>query len=143
MTEASLIHFFKEDVQFKLFHQSSLRQWVNTCITMHKKTCGEINFIFCSDRYLLNLNKTYLKHHTLTDIITFDYTIKKTLSGDIFISIERVAENAITLKTNLKDELHRVIIHGVLHLCGFSDKTPFQKKRMRKAEDKCLSLRTF
>ncbi len=89
------------------------------------------------------MNIKYLNHKTLTDIITFDYSEKSIISGDIFISIDRVRENAKLLKNSIKDELHRVMIHGVLHLCGYSDKKPADKEKMTKAENKYLSLRTF
>ena len=99
---------------------------------------GEISYIFCSDDYLLDINKTYLKHDFYTDIITFDYTDAKKISGDLYISIDRVRDNAQELNLGFEQELHRVIIHGVLHLLGLKDKTEEEAKEMRKAEEECL-----
>lgn len=109
-------------------------------IKKQKKQCGELHFIFCSDAFLLKLNKEYLGHQTLTDIITFDYSQKKKLSGEIYISIPRVKENSKKFKTPFTNELHRVMIHGVLHLCGYKDKTKAQKEKSREREDACLKL---
>jgi rRNA maturation RNase YbeY len=107
-----------------------------------KKEIGDLTYVFCSDDYLLSLNQQFLKHNTLTDIITFDYSEgKKELSGEIYISIDRVADNAAKFKTDFQDELHRVMIHGVLHLAGYKDKKPAEKALMRKKEEACLSLR--
>ncbi len=137
------IYFFTEQTSFVLKQKSLVKHWISNCIGSEKCSFSTINFIFCSDKYLLNLNKSYLNHSTLTDIITFDYSVKNQLSGDIFISIERVKENAKSLKINNKNEVHRVMIHGVLHLCGYGDKSLKEKDLMRKREDKYLSLRTF
>jgi rRNA maturation RNase YbeY len=137
------INFFCEECNFILRNKTSIRQWMMDCIKKHKRKAGTLNIIFCNDDYLLKMNKKYLKHNTLTDIITFDYTEENTLSGDIFISVDRLRDNHKLLKTSLKDEVHRVIIHGVLHLSGFKDKTPADKAKMTKAENYCLSLRTF
>lgn len=121
----------------------SAESWVSNTIQEENLKEGNINYIFCDDAYLLDKNIKYLKHNTLTDIISFDYTMGKLISGDIFISVERVKENAITFKTAFKDELHRVMIHGVLHYCGYIDKTDADKKLMRSKEDYYLSLRDF
>jgi probable rRNA maturation factor len=121
----------------------SAESWVSNTIQEENLKEGNINYIFCDDAYLLDKNIKYLKHNTLTDIISFDYTMGKLISGDIFISVERVKENAITFKTAFKDELHRVMIHGVLHYCGYKDKTDADKKLMRSKEDYYLSLRDF
>ena len=102
---------------------------------------GEIQFIYCSDSYLLQLNRQYLQHDTFTDIITFDYSAEKTVSGDIFISIDRVSENAKKFSHSFEDELHRVMAHGVLHLMGFKDKSKKTKLQMTTEEDKALLLR--
>jgi rRNA maturation RNase YbeY len=109
----------------------------------YKKNLGSLNYIFCTDNYLLQINNDYLKHNTLTDIITFDYTEGKMVSGEVFISVERVRENAALFSGSFKDELHRVMIHGILHLCGHKDKTPSAKKEMTAQEDYYLSLRSF
>lgn len=137
------VNFFKEDVQFRLIDKEAVSSWVAYCIKKHHKKPGTLNFIFCSDEFLYAMNIKYLNHKTLTDIITFDYSEKSIISGDIFISIDRVRENAKLLKNSIKDELHRVMIHGVLHLCGYSDKKAADKEKMTKAENKYLSLRTF
>ena len=137
------VNFFKEDVQFRLNDKDAISSWVVGCIKKHRKKPGTLNFIFCSDEFLHSMNVKYLNHKTLTDIITFDYSENKIISGDIFISIDRVRENAKLLKNSTKDELHRVMIHGVLHLCGYSDKKPADKQKMTLAENKYLSLRTF
>jgi len=121
----------------------AVTSWICKVITKEKFKEGTINYIFCNDDYLLEKNIKYLNHSTLTDIISFDYTIGKIISGDIFISVERVKENAKIFKTNFIDELHRVMIHGILHYCGYNDKTENEKKLMRSKEDYYLSLRKF
>ena len=107
------------------------------------KELGELNYIFCDDDYLLDLNVKTLNHNRLTDIISFDYTLGIVVSGDIYISYERVKENSVSLDQPFKDELHRVMIHGVLHYCGYKDKLDEEKMVMREKEDYYLSLRTF
>lgn len=114
--------------------------WISSAISIEKNVTGEINFIFCSDEYLLDINKKYLNHNYFTDVITFDYCEGNIVSGDIFISFDRVVENAISLKVNTEIELRRVIIHGVLHLLGFKDKTDDEKLTMREKEDFYLNL---
>lgn len=136
------IRYFTEQVKFKIKNARKTVIWVTSVAKKEKKAIGEINYIFCSDDYLLSLNQQFLKHNTLTDIITFDYSEgKKELSGEIYISIDRVADNAAKFKTDFQDELHRVMIHGVLHLVGYKDKKPAEKALMRKKEEACLSLR--
>jgi len=120
-----------------------VKNWIVKAILNENLKEGEVNYIFCDDNYLSDLNIKYLKHNTLTDIISFDYTIGKIISGDIFISIERVKENAELFNTKYVDELHRVMIHGVLHYCGYKDKTDEEKIQMRSKEDYYLSLRDF
>lgn len=139
------IHFFSEHQNFTLKQKKRIRQWIISCIQQEKKTPGEINYIFCNDKYLLAINKSFLNHNTLTDIITFPVetmedisTIKsntKKINGEIYISIERVKENAKAYRTTFQIELCRVLIHGVLHLCGYGDKNPAQAKKMRAKED--------
>ena len=109
----------------------------------YNKEIDQVNYIFCSDEYLLNMNKEHLQHDYETDIITFDYSENNTVSGDLFISLDRVIDNAKSLKLKRADELHRVMIHGVLHLAGYKDKSPQDQAEMRSQEDYCLSLRTF
>ena len=138
------IDFFTQDVSFKLPKPAKIRLWIKTLIEVEKKRLVHLNYIFCSDLYLLGLNKQYLKHRTLTDTITFDTSEREGhIEGDIFISIERVEANAAELATTFDNELHRVLVHGVLHLIGYSDKTARQKSQMRKKEDAYLSLRNF
>jgi len=121
-----------------------LPQWILKVIRKHKKHPGEVNYIFCNDRYLLKLNREYLSHETYTDIITFPTAEEKhVVSGDIYISVERVRRNAAIYKTTFSDELHRVMIHGILHLTGFSDHSAAEKKKMRSLEDEALALRNF
>ncbi|HEY9885814.1 MAG TPA: rRNA maturation RNase YbeY, partial [Vampirovibrionales bacterium] len=118
------IQFFSEQTDFVLPKQSDFSEWISRCISKKGKSTGSLNFIFCSDEYLLTLNKEYLNHDTYTDIITFNYVEEEIISGDIFISIDRVRENASALNIDFNEELSRVIIHGVLHLIGYRDKTP-------------------
>lgn len=134
------IFYFNEDSNYQLKDKKALRSWILQCIADHKLNCGTINYIFCSDVYLHQLNVQYLDHDTLTDVITFDNSQENTVSGDIFISIDRIKENARSFKVNTATELHRVMIHGVLHLCGFKDKSEKDKKAMRSEEDRCLQL---
>jgi len=118
-----------------------LRKWIGVVIGNENKLPGDLNFIFCSDDYLYKLNIEYLNHDTLTDIITFDLSeIEDEISGEIYISIERVKENSGKFNVSFYEELHRVIIHGILHLAGYNDKTPDEVSLMRKKEDYCLSL---
>jgi probable rRNA maturation factor len=135
-------HFFNEGVRYKIPHPRKTVSWLKKAIRNEGFNLRELNFVFCSDEYLRSLNVSYLRHHTYTDIITFDNSQEDGLiEGDIFISIHRVKENAALFKTVFDIELHRVIIHGVLHLMGYSDKTTRKKAIMRKKEDAYLSLR--
>ena len=136
------IHFFSEEIKFSLRKKNDLRKWILKTILKEGYKLGELNFIFCSDKYLLQLNKKFLKHNTLTDVITFDYSeTTQNISGEIYISIERVKESAKKFNATFKNELYRVIIHGVLHLCGFSDKSPSQKSQMKNKEDYYLNFK--
>jgi rRNA maturation RNase YbeY len=137
-----VIRFFSEDISFKIDLPRKKSQWIKEVARREKKTIKEINYIFCSDGYLLQLNQGFLNHKTLTDIITFDNSEGENgLEGEIYISIERVQENALKFNNEFEDELHRVMIHGVLHLIGYKDKKPSEKALMRKKEEACLSLR--
>jgi rRNA maturation RNase YbeY len=136
------IHYFYEQIDFKIETPRKASTWITLVAKTEKKEIGDLTYVFCSDDYLLSLNQQFLKHNTLTDIITFDYSEgKNELSGEIYISIDRVADNAAKFKTDFQDELHRVMIHGVLHLAGYKDKKPAEKALMRKKEEACLSLR--
>ena len=138
------INFETEDIHFELTNYQQVSEWIKQVIHNHDFELGELTYIFCSDEYLHKINLEYLDHDTYTDIITFDNADEDgTIEGDIFVSVERVKENAAELKIPFEDELHRVLIHGVLHLLGHDDTTPELKAAMRKEEDKCLSLRKF
>ncbi|MGK6350581.1 rRNA maturation RNase YbeY [Parapedobacter sp. DT-150] len=138
----SNIHFFSEDTEYRPQHKAALRAWVIETAKAEGYKTGEINFILCSDAYLLNINKQYLQHDTYTDIVTFDHSERSgVVAGDIFISIDRVRENAAKFGVLEQDELHRVIIHGILHLCGYSDKRKNDKVLMTEKEDFYLSTR--
>lgn len=135
------IHFFSENIPFILKRKRRLRAWILDCIAREKLKAGIINFIFCDDAYLLPINQSYLHHDTLTDTISFNYSDDEgKVQGDIFISIERARENARTFKARPIDEIHRLIIHGVLHLGGYEDKDPEDKALMSQKEDYYLSL---
>lgn len=131
------INFHFENVAFDFSNGPILTSWVKSTISSKKKKLGFLNFIFCNDKYLHGLNVEYLDHDTLTDVITFSYS-DDTIEGDIFISIDRVQENANELKVSFTNELHRVMIHGLLHLLGFKDKTKEEKETMTKNENECL-----
>lgn len=125
---------------FKLKNSKKLSEFIHLIAFTEEHEIGELNYIFCSDKYLLELNKQYLNHDTLTDIITFDYTAHDEVSGDVFISIDRVKENAVIFKQSFQTELNRVLFHGVLHLCGYKDKKSAHQKLMRAKEDFYLNL---
>ncbi len=134
---------YNSELDYRLEIEDDVSEWLRSCITKELKKEGEIQYIFCDDQYLVEKNVKYLNHNTLTDIISFDYTVGTILSGDIFISIERVKENAKEFNEEFLTELCRVMIHGILHFCGYKDKTEHEKEIMRKKEDYYLSLRTF
>ena len=131
--------YYHSECDFELKEDVSITKWLKDVISTENKELGEINYIFCDDQYLLKKNQEYLQHDTFTDIITFDYTEKNRLSGDIFISIERVKENAITFAVPFETELKRVIIHGILHLIGYKDSSDEDTKTMRSKENFYLS----
>ena len=138
MSKAS-INFFTEDTNYTLKNKRKLKAWITSVITAEGYTLQELNFILCSDEYLLRINQDYLDHDTYTDVITFDNSeTLKTIVGDIFISIERVQENAKEIKVSTMDELCRVMIHGTLHLLGYKDKTKTAKISMTAKEDHYL-----
>jgi len=137
--------FVVEDVpEFELSDAEGLVQWLERIAAVHEYRIVQLTYIFCSDNYLHALNVEYLDHDTLTDVITFDNSDDADiLEGDVFISVERVRENAQDLGISFRDELHRVMIHGVLHLLGYHDKDLLSQTAMRAKEDYCLALRTF
>ena len=134
------IGFFNENSGFRLRNLKRVRSWITDAIIKEGRTPGDLSVIFCDDPFLLEMNIEYLNHDTLTDIITFDYNEGSLIIGDIFISIERVKENARLYSKSFEDELHRVIIHGVMHLCGYKDKKSKDKVTMRQKEDEFLAL---
>lgn len=136
-----MIHFFYEDTEEKISKEIVL--WLENLILSEQKKVGEINYIFCNDEYLLKINQDFLQHDYYTDIITFDKVRGQTISGEIFISLPRVRENAVSLGKNYEEEKRRVIAHGLLHLCGYTDKTEKEKINMRSKEDFYLNLYPF
>ncbi|HEY8783900.1 MAG TPA: rRNA maturation RNase YbeY [Mucilaginibacter sp.] len=138
------IHFFEEDITYKLKHKTAVRRWITETVQTEGYKLKELTYIFCSDSYLLQINRQYLNHDTYTDIITFDNSeAEKVIGGDIFISIDRIRENAAKLNIAETDELHRVMIHGVLHLLGYGDKRSSDKQKMTLKEDFYLNRRCF
>lgn len=130
-----MISFYNVETDFNLKNKLKVRSWVRSILEQEGKQFGDISYVFCTDEYLLKMNIEYLKHDTLTDIITFDYSEQGKLAGDIFISIERVIENAKSFAVSVDEELGRVLAHGVLHLSGYKDKKAEDKKLMRTKED--------
>lgn len=131
---------FNYETGFKLNSEKRISKWIIETIASEGYKLEEINYVFCDDDYLHKLNVEFLKHDTLTDIISFDYSVGKIIQGDIFISVERVKDNAKDFGVSFEEELHRVVIHGVLHYCGYKDKTDEQAKIMREKENHYLSL---
>ncbi len=131
----SKVELFYEDTQTLKLPKSTLKKYINLLISGELKKVGEISVILCSDKYLLEINIEYLKHNYYTDIITFNYVEGNLISGDLFISVDRVKENSIVFNTGLIKELYRVIFHGILHLIGYNDKTEEEKKIMKTKED--------
>jgi rRNA maturation RNase YbeY len=139
---AGRIVFSKHQVSFRLRHKETLRKWLFDVCIKENKTILQLHYIFCNDSEILRLNQTFLNHHYYTDIITFGYSAHNSdlLEGEIYISIDTVRHNAEQLNISFKDELHRVMIHGLLHLCGYRDKTKKEKALMRYKEDAALCL---
>ncbi len=134
------IVFSNDNIVFNLKNKSKIKDWIKLVIQKEKKISGNLNYSFTSDESLLKINIEYLKHNTYTDIVTFNYNEGKKVSGDIFISIDRVKENAKKFETDFEEELHRVMIHGVLHLCGYKDKSKTDSDLMHKKENSALRL---
>lgn len=134
------ITYYAEDIKIPAIKKRVVNNWIKTVVEYNKKKIGEISYIFCSDNKILEINRQYLNHDYFTDIITFDYTKKNKISGDIFISLETVRSNAEKFGTSYFEELHRIIIHGILHLCGIKDKKPEERKRMEEHENYALGL---
>ena len=135
-----MVSFFNQDTAFAFKYKRLTAKWLKQVAASEAKKIGDVSVIFCSDNYLLDVNIKYLSHDYYTDIITFDYCQGNRLSGDLFISLDTVRSNAEMLGNDYNSELHRVIIHGVLHLCGINDKGPGEREMMEAAEDKALSM---
>lgn len=131
---------FNYECDFTLENKEAISTWLSAVIVSEKKKEGEINYIFCDDEYLHKINMEYLNHDTLTDIISFDYSVGNELNGDIFISIERVQDNANDFNVSFEEELKRVIVHGVLHYCGYKDKDEESERLMRSKEDEKIAM---
>ena len=131
---------FNYETEFVLANEEQIAHWVKEVVEKEGYKVGEVNYIFCGDEYLHKINVEFLQHDTYTDIISFDYTLGKMINGDIYISIERVEENAVKYNTTFVDELHRVMIHGVLHYAGYKDKTEEDKVEMRNKENNALLI---
>ncbi len=131
---------FNYELDFELPNEEVYSKWISDVILSENKSEGEINYIFCDDEYLLEINQQYLDHDTLTDIISFDYSMGNEIHGDVYISIERVKDNAIDFNVSFEDELKRVLVHGVLHYCGYKDKTESDEQLMRSKEDEKISM---
>lgn len=131
---------FNYELDFKLENETAFSDWISKVISSEIMNEGEINYIFCDDEYLLEINQQYLDHDTLTDIISFDYCVGNELHGDIFISVERVRDNANDFNVPFEEELKRVMVHGVLHYCGYKDKSEKDEKLMREKEEEKMKL---
>ena len=134
------IFFSTENIDFELADEPKVKKWILAVVGAQGKRVGNLNYLFCDDSYLINVNRTYLNHDTYTDIITFDYVEGNVVSGDILISVERVRENATLFNSSFEQELRRVIIHGVLHLLGQADKSDEDAAVMRRKEESALAL---
>ena len=134
------IYFSTENIHFDLKGKMRVKRWITDIIKAQGKKVGDISYLFCDDAYLIEVNRSYLNHDTYTDIITFDYVEDNLISGDIIISVERVKENAQLFGSTFDQELHRVIIHGILHLLGQGDKTAPEAAQMRKKEEAALAV---
>lgn len=131
---------FNYELDFKLDNEDAFSSWISSVILSESKKEGDINYIFCDDDYILEINNKYLNHDYYTDIISFDYSVGNELHGDIFVSIERIRENALDFNVTFDEELKRVIIHGVLHYCGFKDKSEEDELLMRLKEDEKIAM---
>lgn len=134
------IRFSSLNEKFELSEASNVKKWIAEVVKRREKSVGNISYLFCDDEYMLEVNRQYLDHDTYTDIITFDYVVANLISGDIFISVDRVGENARLFGVEFERELHRVVIHGVLHLLGQGDKSDAEAAEMRRQEEEALSL---
>ena len=136
-----MVSYYTQDIEFTFKNKAANNQWLRLVAESELKKLGPVSIIFCSDNYILDVNMKYLGHYYFTDIITFDYSKGDKISGDLFVSIDSVRENANEYKVDFKDELYRVIVHGILHLIGYDDHTPEEIAQMRAKEDYYLSVR--
>jgi len=134
------IHYQNDEISFPPIKRRETSKWIKSVAEIHNRKVGDISYIFCSDNRILEINNEYLRHDYYTDIITFDYSEGNTISGDIFISLDTVRSNSVEYKTDYEEELRRVIIHGILHLCGINDKTHDQQKEMTLKENQALEI---
>jgi rRNA maturation RNase YbeY len=135
-----MIQFLTENTDMPAFDPAQVRNWIQRVAALHGKTAGDIAYLFCDDARILEVNNQYLQHDYYTDIITFDYSIGKVISGDIYISVDTVETNALLYTCNVEKELYRVIIHGILHLCGYDDTTPALQLKMTELENEALLM---
>jgi len=139
--QAHSVHFYFEKVGLTLKERGKLKCFINSLIAKEKKNLNNLNYIFCNDNALLEINRKYLNHNFYTDVISFDLSSsRKEILADIYISVDRIRENAKSFKITMEEELHRVMLHGLLHLCGYNDKTEVQRKLIREKEDFYLNL---
>lgn len=131
---------FNYETDFELGNEAAFENWISSVILSENKKEGEINFIFCDDEYLHKLNVEYLEHDTLTDVISFDYSVGNEIHGDVYISTERVADNAMDFNVTFEEEIKRVIIHGILHYCGYKDKSDTEEALMRSKEEEKIKM---
>jgi len=136
-----MIQFITEEVKMPAIDKSKVKNWIKAVAESYGRKTGDVSYIFCNDERILQVNNQYLQHDYYTDIITFDYSTATTISGDIFISLDTVKSNSETFGTDYSTELHRIIIHGILHLCGNDDKTPELRKLMTEKENAALKIR--
>ena len=135
-----MISFFKENTTFDIKQKNKIKSWLKNVASGYGFSAGDLNYVFCDDEYLLQMNRQYLGHDYYTDVITFDYSEGNQISGDIFISLDTVHSNSVQFQTEFIEELERIIIHGILHLCGFKDKQPDAKAEMTRQEDRAIAL---
>lgn len=131
---------FNYETEFTIENEGAISNWISDVIKSEDKKVGEINYIFCDDEYLLQINQEHLQHDFYTDIISFDYTVGNEINGDVFVSVERVKDNALDFNVSFEEELKRVIVHGVLHYCGYKDKSEADELLMRSKEDEKLAM---
>ena len=136
-----MVSYQAENISFPNIKRRETTAWIRQVAATYGKKVGDVAYIFCDDEKILEVNRQYLNHDYYTDVITFDYTVRNTISGDIFISLDTVKSNSQDQHTTYDEELHRVIIHGILHLCGINDKGPGEREIMEKAENKALSIK--